>query len=81
MKSKKEGRRKNHSRSDWGKIEVPIMEWVLRVKLAQHYQRISRLLRATGIRPIVERSRNDRFWGAVEERDGVWADKIAWAVC
>lgn len=71
MKAKKEGRRKNHSRSDWEQVEVQIMDWVLRVKLAQHYPRMSRLLRATGNRPIVEKSRKDRFWGAVEERDGV----------
>jgi type I restriction enzyme, S subunit len=71
MKAKKEGRRKNHFRSDWEQIEVQIMDWVLRVKLAQHYPRMPRLLRATGNRPIVEQSRKDRFWGAVEERDGV----------
>jgi ribA/ribD-fused uncharacterized protein len=71
MKSKKEGRRKHHSRSDWEEMEVPVMDWVLRVKLAQHYRRMSGLLRATGNRPIVERSRKDRFWGAVEEKDDV----------
>lgn len=71
MKSKKEGRRKHHSRSDWDQIEIEIMQWVLRIKLAQHYHQMSRLLRATGNRRIVEKSRNDRFWGAVEQEDGV----------
>ena len=47
------------------------MHWVLSVKLAQQYHRMSRLLRGTGNRPIVEKSRNDRFWGAVEQEDGV----------
>ena len=71
MKSKKEGRRKNHSRPDWAKIEIQIMDWVLRVKLAQHYDRLAALLRSTGDRPIVEKSRKDRFWGAVEEQNGM----------
>ena len=46
-KSKKDGRRKCHSRSDWDEIEVEVMHWVLSVKLAQQYHRISRLLRGT----------------------------------
>lgn len=71
MKSKKEGRRKHHSRLDWEEVQIIIMNWVLRVKVAQHYHQMSRLLRATGNRPIVEKSRNDRFWGAVEQEDGV----------
>ncbi len=71
MKSKKEGRRKHHSRSDWDEMEIEIMQWVLRVKLAQHYHQMSKLLRATENRQIVEKSRNDRFWGAVEHEDGV----------
>jgi ribA/ribD-fused uncharacterized protein len=71
MKAKKEHRRQDHSRPDWPQAEVEVMRWVLRVKLAQHYGRVARLLLATGGRPIVERSRKDRFWGAVEGNDGV----------
>jgi ribA/ribD-fused uncharacterized protein len=71
IKSKKEGRRKNHSRSDWPEVKIQIMDWVLRVKLAHHYQRLATLLRSTGHRPIVEKSRNDRFWGAVEDQKGI----------
>jgi len=46
------------------------MRWVLRVKLAQHMKRFGAVLLATGEAPIVERSSKDRYWGAVESRDG-----------
>ncbi|HYT90336.1 MAG TPA: NADAR family protein [Gemmataceae bacterium] len=71
MKAKKDGRRTNHSRPDGGEVCVDLMRWVLRVKLAQHYDRWTALLRATAGRAIVERSRKDRVWGGVEESDGV----------
>lgn len=71
MKAKKEGRRKDHSRPDWEEVQVEIMRWCLRVKLAQHIKKFGGLLRWSAPRPIVERSRKDRFWGAVLEGDGV----------
>jgi ribA/ribD-fused uncharacterized protein len=71
MKSKKEGRQKSGSRPDWEAIQEEVMLWVLRVKLACHPRSFGRLLRETRDRPIVERSRKDRFWGAVLEADGV----------
>jgi hypothetical protein len=71
MKAKKEGRRKEHSRPDWEEIQVEIMRWCLRVKLAQHVTKFGGLLRWSAPRPIVERSRKDRFWGAILEADGV----------
>jgi ribA/ribD-fused uncharacterized protein len=71
MKSKKEGRRKEHSRPDWEEIQVEVMRWCLPVKLAQHFQRFGGLLHRSAPRPIVERSRRDPFWGAVLEKDGV----------
>jgi ribA/ribD-fused uncharacterized protein len=71
MKSKKEGRRKEGSRPDWGAVQEDVMRWVLRVKLACHPKAFGRLLKATKDRPIVERSRKDRYWGAVLEDDGV----------
>jgi ribA/ribD-fused uncharacterized protein len=67
MKARKERRRQDHSRLDWGQIDVAVMRWVLRVKLAQHFDRIAGLLRRSSERAIVEMSRKDRFWGAVEE--------------
>jgi type I restriction enzyme, S subunit len=71
MVAKKEGRRREHSRPDWEAIQIEIMRWCLRVKLCQHFQRFGGLLRRSAPRPIVERSRKDRFWGAVLEADGV----------
>jgi type I restriction enzyme, S subunit len=71
MKAKKEGRRREYSRPDWEAIQVEIMRWCLRVKLAQHFTKFGGLLRRSAPRPIVERSRKDRFWGAVLETDGV----------
>lgn len=70
MKAKKEGRR-NFSRSDWPQVQVEVMRWALRVKLAQNMLRFGGLLKWSKGRPIVEKSRRDRFWGAVEEKDGV----------
>lgn len=69
MKAKKDGRRKDISREDWGEIQLDLMRWVLKVKLAQHYKRISSLLLQTGDRPIVEKSRKDTYWGAVEKKE------------
>jgi type I restriction enzyme, S subunit len=71
MKSKKEGRRKTGSRTDWEAVQEQVMSWVLRVKLACHPKEFGQLLRATKERPIVERSSKDRYWGAVVEQDGV----------
>jgi ribA/ribD-fused uncharacterized protein len=71
MVAKKEGRRKQHSRPDWEQVQEAVMRWCLRVKLAQHLQRFGGLLRWSAPRPIVERSRSDRFWGAVLEKDEV----------
>lgn len=71
MKAKKEGRRQKHSRPDWDRISVDLMRWVLRVKLAQHFDALAELLNKSGQRAIVEHSGKDRFWGAVEEEDGL----------
>ena len=71
MKARKDGRPKE-CRPDWEAVKVQVMHWVLRVKLAQHPRRIAALVRWSGTGPLVEQSRKDRFWGAVEESDGVF---------
>ena len=71
MISKKDGRRSNYSRPDWNEICIEIMDWVLRVKLAQNFERFSKVLKSTGERNIVEKSRRDSFWGAVENENCV----------
>jgi ribA/ribD-fused uncharacterized protein len=45
-------------------LRIPVMEECLRVKLDQHYSRITRVLDHTEDRPIVEKSYHDDFWGA-----------------
>jgi ribA/ribD-fused uncharacterized protein len=71
MKARKDGRPKD-TRPDWDEVRVPVMRWVLRVKLALHPRRIAALVRWSGTGPFIEQSRKDRFWGAVEEHDGVF---------
>lgn len=65
MQAKKERRRSRHSRTDWAQVCLTIRQWVVRVKLAYHYERFATLLRASADRPIVERAHRDTFWGAV----------------
>jgi type I restriction enzyme S subunit len=71
MKAKKGGRRREHSRPDWEEVQVEVMRWCLRMKLAQHFKQFGGLLRWSAPRPIVERSRKDPFWGAVPDAGGV----------
>lgn len=57
---------RDDSRPDWDRVRVKIMRWVLRLKLAMHWSKFSELLLSTGNRPIVEDSRKDAFWGAMQ---------------
>lgn len=57
---------RSESRSDWKEVQIPVMRWCLRVKLAHSVERFGALLRSTGDREIVERSTKDSFWGAKE---------------
>ncbi|HLK58461.1 MAG TPA: NADAR family protein [Chthonomonadaceae bacterium] len=75
MKSK---RYRPDSRPDWDEVRISIMQWCLRVKLAQNMDAFGALLQATGDRPIVEESLKDAFWGArpVEENALVGANVL-----
>lgn len=55
----------SETRPDWDTVRVPIMAWCLRLKLAQHWERMSVVLLETGGKPIVEASHRDQFWGAM----------------
>ena len=68
MASKKQ-KRQLSSRPDWEQVREDIMRWCLGVKASQHFGRFSRVLLSSGDRKIVERSRKDRFWGAVPVED------------
>ena len=56
-------------RPDWDAVKVDVMRWVLRVKLAQNWERFGALLLETGDLDIVEDSHRDTFWGAVPDAD------------
>ena len=55
-------------RNDWEDIKVNVMEWCLKVKLHQHYDKINSILKSTQHKYIVEESHNDTFWGAKREK-------------
>lgn len=52
-------------RPDWITIHVKVMAYLLAQKTFQHYSTIAPILLSTGDKPIVEYSRKDNFWGAV----------------
>ncbi|HUB13028.1 MAG TPA: NADAR family protein, partial [Acetobacteraceae bacterium] len=54
---------RDDTRLDWDSVRVRIIWWCLRARLVQNFADFSRLLLATGTRPIVEESRQDDFWG------------------
>jgi ribA/ribD-fused uncharacterized protein len=55
--------RVNLTRNDWEEIKIDVMEWILRLKLAQHWVKFGMLLDETEDKDIVEESYQDRFWG------------------
>jgi ribA/ribD-fused uncharacterized protein len=66
MMAKKDGRRRHHSRADFDRLQIAIMRWCIRVRIAQHHGTgFLGLLLETYPRPICEKSHRDRFWGAV----------------
>ena len=56
-------------RKDWQEVRVPMMEKVLRLKLAQH-QYVQEKLLETGEVEIIEDSPKDSFWGGGPNNDG-----------
>lgn len=67
MKSKPH---RKQTREDWDLVRVGVMKWCLKVKLVQHWDRFGEILLSTGIKPVVEQSRRDDFWGAVPDSKG-----------
>jgi N-glycosidase YbiA len=66
MKSKPH---RNKTREDWLDNRTLVMQWCLRVKLYQNWDKFSTLLKSTGDLPIVEESNRDAFWGAKPDGD------------
>lgn len=51
-------------RSDWEEIKFTVMEWCIRLKLLQNWDRFGGLLKESGTSVIVEYSTKDGIWGA-----------------
>ena len=65
MTAKMKGKpHRSNSRADWNNVQINIMRWCLRVKLAQNWSNFSNLLLETRDLHIVEETRRDQFWGA-----------------
>ena len=69
-KMRSKSHRREFARKDWDEIQVQVMWWCLRVKLAQNLESFGGELFITGDKPIVEESANDKFWGAKDQGDG-----------
>ena len=57
-------------RPDWHDIKLDIMYECLLLKYEQHRIRIDQVLDETENLPIVEKSRRDQFWGAINTYRG-----------
>jgi len=57
-------------RPDWEKVNMKLMRWVLRMKLANNFDAISKVLDQTGDQKIVEYSAKDTFFGAKPDGQG-----------
>lgn len=56
------------TREDWEQVKIKIMQWCLRVKLAQNFLKFGLVLEETYFKPIVEDSSKDDFWGAKRQK-------------
>lgn len=54
-------------RADWLEIQRGLMNWCLRLKLIQNFEKFQSLLLSTGELTIVQKSTgSDQFWGTIE---------------
>lgn len=71
MTAKMISRKYNHlTRSDWERVKIKVMRWCLEVKLSQNWDLFSKVLIDTKNKPIVEFSRKDKIWGAMDIGNG-----------
>lgn len=69
--------RATHTREDWDDVRVQLMDWVLRLKLANHFDDgFGQDLIACVHKKIVEYSRNDPFWGAIPDGDSLIGQNV-----
>lgn len=53
-----------YSRPDWEKIQIKVMRWALEIKLAQNWDKFSKILKETQNKSIVEYATDNKIWGA-----------------
>lgn len=58
------------TRPDWHDIKLDVMNYCLRLKYHQHREVMDQVLDDTMGLPIVEKSRKDQLWGAVNDYRG-----------
>lgn len=58
------------TRPDWHDIKLDVMDYCVRLKYHQHRSVMDDVLDDTLGKPIVEKSRKDRLWGAVNDYCG-----------
>lgn len=56
-------------RQDWDNIKFNVMEWCLKIKLMQYWDKFGKTLKETEGKDIVEYSAKDTIWGAKPEGD------------
>jgi ribA/ribD-fused uncharacterized protein len=61
---------KNFIRKDWEEIKGEVMKWVVKGKFVSNFVKFGNLLVESGIKPIVEVSKKDSYWG-MKENNGV----------
>lgn len=72
MLSKKISRQyQAYVRSDWEQIKFLVMEWCIRLKLLQNWEKFGGLLRRSGSTAIVEYSSKDDVWGALPKENDI----------
>ena len=59
----------NFERSDWIKVRYKIMRLCLEIKLKQNTDKFAHVLLSTNDLPIVEYTKDDKVWGAVDKGD------------
>ena len=61
--------RKVNVRKDWKEVRVYFMKEILKAKFDQH-KNIKEKLLCTGLRPIIQNSSSDSFWGIGNDGNG-----------
>ena len=61
-------RNRDKTRDDWEDVKIELMRWCLKVKSAQHYDRIKLILDSTKSKSIVEKHWRKDYWGTLIDK-------------